>query len=59
MIRFMDTFTSISARMLVKFKFTGIPECTSFKLKWVLMAIRIGFEHQEYWSVYYANLNGF
>ena len=40
--------------------FTGIPECISCKFKWVFMAIFfIGFEHQEYRSVYNTNLNGF
>ena len=39
--------------------FTGIPLCTSYIFKWVFMAILIGFEHQEYRSVHYANLNGF
>ena len=51
-IRFMDTFTSISERILGKFKFTGIPECTACKFKWVLMAIQIGFEHKEDRSVH-------
>ena len=39
--------------------FTGIPLCTSYIFKWVFMAIVNSFEHQEYRSVYYANLNGF
>ena len=43
---FMDTFTRISERILCEFK-------------WIFMAISIGFEHQEYLNVYYANLNGF
>ena len=38
--------------------FTEIPLCTSYIFKWVFMAILIGFEHQEYRSVHYANLNG-
>ena len=39
--------------------FTEIPECIVCKFKLVFMAIFIGFEHQEYRSVCYENLNGF
>ena len=39
--------------------FTRIWECTLCKSKWDFMAILIGFDHKEYQSVYYANLNGF
>ena len=40
--------------------FTDIPEYILCKFKWVFMAIfAIGFLHQEYWSVYYPNLNRF
>ena len=36
---------------------TRILECILFIFEWVFMAILIGFEHQEYRRVYYANLN--
>ena len=47
----MNTFTGIP--------FTRIPVCTSCKFKWIFMAMFFGFEHQEYRSVYCANLSGF
>ena len=38
---------------------TGILECTLCKLKRVFMAMFMAFDNKDYWSVHYANLNGF